>query len=317
MENLRVVNFFPGHPLSYTTTKIDLFYDATYLGSGTGFVMSYGQEYALVTNWHVISGINPTDGKCLHRLGGVPNRIEFHVTISVKTSANGTVQETLDFRKMNLPLYIDGEPIWVDEKEPSNQNDYAIIILKPFIPDLTNKNTALRAVRGGTVTLRRGIDPTTAMGIVNIAQVDNLYPSVGGEVFVLGYPHGMQATGIFPIWKRASIASEPQCSVNIDGIEYIDVFYIDGFTKQGMSGSPVIYLSKNGDKLYGDSGTVTDASHGEPILVGVYSGRNGVTKDEYELSLGRVWKIGAVDRLIWKGLKLSTESAQFVRDNTK
>lgn len=27
--------------------------------------------------------------------------------------------------------------------------------------------------------------------------------------FVIGYPFGLQTGGIFPIWKRASIASEP------------------------------------------------------------------------------------------------------------
>ncbi len=53
------VDFLPGNPLSYVTTQVQVFRNDIHLSSASGFVMKYGQTYALITNWHVVSGINP------------------------------------------------------------------------------------------------------------------------------------------------------------------------------------------------------------------------------------------------------------------
>jgi hypothetical protein len=42
----------------------------------------YGQTFALVTNWHVLSGFNAATGACLTNTGAIPSRIECHVTVS-------------------------------------------------------------------------------------------------------------------------------------------------------------------------------------------------------------------------------------------
>jgi hypothetical protein len=54
------------------------------------------------------------------------------------------------------------------------------------------------------------------------------------DAFVLGYPRGMSGGGHFPVWKRATIATEPD--IDLDGLPR---FYIDTATREGMSGSPV------------------------------------------------------------------------------
>ena len=56
------VEFWPGHPLSYTTTKVAIFFNDIQLSAATAFVMRYGQTFALVTNWHVLSGFNAATG---------------------------------------------------------------------------------------------------------------------------------------------------------------------------------------------------------------------------------------------------------------
>jgi hypothetical protein len=103
------VKFWPGNPLSYTTTKIDVYRNDIALSTGTGFVMSYGQSYVLVTNWHVLSGFNPTNGKCLSDTGAIPNRIEFHVTVSRKSvTAERKPAEILYFKPLKIAACLAG-----------------------------------------------------------------------------------------------------------------------------------------------------------------------------------------------------------------
>jgi hypothetical protein len=63
-------------------------------------------------------------------------------------------------------------------------------------------------------------------------------PNVGSDVFILGFPLLPEYSGKFPIWKRGSIATEYT-------IPYRDreTFLVDSTTKDGMSGSPVIFRS--------------------------------------------------------------------------
>jgi hypothetical protein len=42
---------------SLAVTKLELFFHDISLGPATGFVYKYGQSIALVSNWHVFSGV--------------------------------------------------------------------------------------------------------------------------------------------------------------------------------------------------------------------------------------------------------------------
>jgi hypothetical protein len=297
------VDFWPGHPLSYTTTKIDVFFNQQFLGSATGFVHKFGSAFGLVTNWHVLSGINPASGLCLSSMGGMPNRIEFHVAVSRKWKEKEKVAEQIHFRAVDLGLIELGMPIWKDDKRADNQNDYAVIPISKYLPELVEEGVTLRAIEGGKVTLKRGAArPSDESTRVPKEDIQHIYPAVGAEVFVLGYPRGLGTNGIFPIWKRASIASEPQGSVTLAGQEYTNLIYVDALTKSGMSGAPVICLPRSGDYFHSDDGVIVEPAQNEPLVVGVYAGRDGVTNDEYELALGRVWKIGSVEELFFKFL---------------
>jgi hypothetical protein len=297
------VEFLPGHPLSYTTTKIDIFRNAIALSTATGFVMRYGQKYVLVTNWHVLSGFNPTNDKCLSDTGAIPNRIECHVTVSQKfTTDGGQTGESLFFKPLSIDILIDDRPVWSDGRSDAPQNDYAVIDLERYLPELREEGCSLRAILGGRVTPKK--NAVFAVGRPFPAEdFCNIYPPVGAEVFVLGYPNGIATNGLFPIWKRGSIASEPQGSIRFAGLEYDNAFYIDALTKSGMSGSPVVCLCKPGDRLYSEEGVTCTIHAEETHVVGVYAGREGITQEEYELSVGRVWKIGAVEKLILNGAR--------------
>jgi hypothetical protein len=303
------VKFWPGNPLSYTTTKIDVYRNDIALSTATGFVMRHGQKYVLVTNWHVLSGFNPANGKCLSDTGAVPNRIECHVTVSQRfLTADQKQAERLFFKPLAIDLLVDEQPVWLDDRSDDFQNDYAIIDLERYLPELHEDGCSLRAILGGRVTPKRDAvftegEPFRAEDFCSI------YPPVGAEVFVLGYPKGIATNGLFPIWKRGSIASEPQESVIFAGVEYDNAFYIDALTKSGMSGSPVVCLCKPGDRLYSEDGVTCEIDAEDTYVVGVYAGREGITHEEYELSVGRVWKIGALKKLILNSARSEQDQA--------
>lgn len=50
------------------------------LGSATAFLwVRPNGQLALVTNWHVASGRNHEDGKCLHPKAAVPDHLRVHI----------------------------------------------------------------------------------------------------------------------------------------------------------------------------------------------------------------------------------------------
>ena len=130
---------------------------------------------------------------------------------------------------------------------------------------------------------------TAEMYPINGMQSESLLIQIGMDVYILGYPYGMGLVGL-PVWKRGSIATEPE----LVGIAPAPLYMlVDTASRPGMSGSPVIrrswaiHLPKSG-------GT----SVGNPIateLVGIYSGRIAST-DPLDAELGMVWPVP----LIWE-----------------
>jgi S1-C subfamily serine protease len=52
-------------PLSLTTAKLDLLREKTSGGSATGFFYALGDLFYLITNWHVVTGVNPVTQRAL------------------------------------------------------------------------------------------------------------------------------------------------------------------------------------------------------------------------------------------------------------
>ena len=63
-------------PLSLTTAKLDLLRETTSGGSATGFFYAYGDLSILITNWHVVTGVNPVTQRALdEKTGFLPDRL--------------------------------------------------------------------------------------------------------------------------------------------------------------------------------------------------------------------------------------------------
>jgi hypothetical protein len=117
-------------------------------------------------------------------------------------------------------------------------------------------------------------------------------------VFILGYPRGLTKQGILPIWKRATIASEPL--IDLEG--GVPAMLVDSVTREGMSGSPVLYfgpfVTNSGGEQVKTVNYSSSMSVGQPWLVGVYAGRDGVTGEEQDMAVGRVWHRRLLDEIL-------------------
>jgi hypothetical protein len=122
---------------------------------------------------------------------------------------------------------------------------------------------------------------------INCGEFEAVPLEPGLDVYLLGYPKGMTGGGLFPIWKRGSIATEPD--IDVDNLPKV---LIDTATREGMSGAPVVA------QIVGcwapEGATHADQNvigRGRRIL-GLYSGRVG--DDEFRAQLGTVWKLDAL-----------------------
>jgi hypothetical protein len=91
-----------------------------------------------------------------------------------------------------------------------------------------------------------------------------LYPSE--DLFVVGFPLNFGESILYPFWKRATIASDP--NLNDAGISQ---FWIDATTRGGMSGSPVFF---RGTSIPTKGGGIGFSPNPATYLIGIYSAQN-------------------------------------------
>ena len=235
-------------PYSLTTVPVEQYANGKRLKSATAFVWKNNDRHFLVTNWHVITGRDAITGKleCPVR----PDVLRAHFNPRVP-----------DFWKhaRDLELYgSDGNQLW-----------YAH-------PDFESKRVDLAVIPLDAVVDEPEIDlhPINALKSIDLAAI------IGMDVFILGYPFGFSLPG-FPIWKRGSIASEPNL-VHL-GDPYL---LVDTASRPGMSGAPVIRRSWGTHSIEG--GGTSSNSTPQSKFIGVYSGRR-IAPDSSDTQLGMVW----------------------------
>ena len=183
---------------SLCAIPIELFFNDTCLGIGTGFVWVLDKKHFLVTNWHNLSGINPATGKHLSDKAAEPNKFKVHYNTKGKLGAR--TAKTMMIRSP------ENAPLW-------------------FVHPDKGKSVDIGALE---INLDSDVDPWA----INERPSELLRTQIGMDVFVLGYPFGISADG-FPVWKRGSIASEPGIA-----FEKGTSFFVDTASRPGMSGSP-------------------------------------------------------------------------------
>lgn len=242
---------------SLTTAPIEQYFNDTKLGVATGFVWQVGNQPYLVTNWHVVTCQRFPTGENLHSQSGRPNVLRVHFNIRAQ-----------DFGKKRFDITIrdgDNKPLWLIR--PGRNVDIAVVPL-PIDPN----------------------DPVVNLHSLNKLTTTDIGVFIGLDVFVLGYPFGLEPPG-YPVWKRGSIASEP----DLVRMTY-DYLLVDTAPRPGMSGGPVI--------LRNSSNHITEDGSNRPLdstprtrFIGIYSGCVQ-TKDKEEAQIGMVWHPSFIEEII-------------------
>jgi hypothetical protein len=245
---------------SASTVPLEMMFNSTALSLGTGFIWHQNGMFYLITNWHNVSGKDPNSGRALSRTGGIPNKLKIY--LNKKGALGHKFPETFE-------LYDHlRQPNWFVHPSLGNQVDVVALPLSPS-------------------------EEPDWYAINQLGWFD-LSVSIGQDVYILGYPFGIGPNG-YPIWKRSSIASEPE--VFTSSQRYI---LVDTASRPGMSGSPVIRRSW-GTHMTADGGLVTNTGSATK-LIGVYSGRLHTT-DPLDAQLGLVWPIFFIDEIIASGTR--------------
>lgn len=241
-------------PYSTCCAYLVSLFGADKLGAASGFFWRHDQDIYLISNWHVFSGRSPRTGQPIDSKNGVvPNMLM--VKCIPKSNLNKEVI-------LKLPLEEDGNPNWVQHRTYGQKVDLAALNISQFM----NRHREIWS---------------SPLPINEIPDAEQMTTDAGSDVFILGYPLGITKTGLFPVWKRASIATEFDLSVDC-----LPSFLVDTATREGMSGSPVIIRSFGGYTRKGGSVTVSHEVFSE--FIGVYSGRHVGGIDEAQL--GIIWK---------------------------
>lgn len=281
------------HTLSRATSYVQTYFIHPETGEqvlrshATGFFLRAGGALLLVTNWHVVTGLDPAAPSVVG-LGRPPPHF-LKVTVLGK---NGRLTE------LSLPLYTPAmEPLWLEHPSGGDVD----IVIYPLPIELEKRF--------------QFVDIQSAEDDARIAE------TVAKDVFILGYPFnrdemkgafGDDAPYYIPVWKRGSIATEP--ALRLGG----RVLLIDSLSRAGMSGAPVVIAQD--DKLMGagnaanskafermlagdngaimdvDTKALTDESIKRFRFLGVYSGTIGSTRLA-EVALGKCWHVETLREL--------------------
>lgn len=246
--------------LSYTSIPLKILSPTgIILAVCTGFIYVKDNQHYLVTNWHNFTGKNPDTNKALKDTFVLPQMVQmpFH-----KTGTPFITWERVNFNLLDKSL----SPRWL--VHPVHKQKVDVVALKINIP----KDVIIHAI--------------------NQQNFDDFSPMVADNVYILGFPYNFNGGGNFPIWKMASIATEPDIDFNSK-----PQMLVDTASREGMSGAPVIFRRQGVHGLIG--GQMMDNSIIGEIqnFVGVYSGR--YTSDtQFDAQLGIVWKKSVIDEII-------------------
>lgn len=268
------------------TFAIDLSGKHAMRSYATGFFIRTANSVYLITNWHVVSGLDPADTSKAAK----PTPVFLKATVISKTQM---------VTELTIPLYDEQLlPLW-SEHHLGSEVDLAIYKLP--------------------ATLENYFDFIDVHSVEDEIHIDE---RVANDVFIVGYPFsrdefknsfGDDAPYYMPVWKRGSIAFEPR--LRLKG----RVLLIDALSRAGMSGSPV-FLAQDVDMMgaktaanvaplarlaSGDTSALCDLDpstliHGKVRnfrFLGVYSGTFGSTRLS-ETALGKCWHIDILRQTI-------------------
>ncbi|MFN2439580.1 MAG: hypothetical protein ABR503_10305, partial [Chitinophagaceae bacterium] len=161
-------------PLSQTSYYLECLFEDKILATGTCFYARRNSTTYLITNWHNATGKNPHTKEILSKHGVEPTHFRTYIFKN---------QEIIEWTQFIIPLYREEKQIWLEH--PVHKEQVDVVAIQVEIPET-----------GLIFPVEEFIEPFNEETKTNVKD----------DVYVLGFPFGMKAGGILPIWKRASIA---------------------------------------------------------------------------------------------------------------
>jgi hypothetical protein len=198
-------------PFSRSSCLIVGYRNSKPLLNATGFFLKIGYKTYLITNNHVVGGeFAQNEYKKNHPgksapIDSLPDRLSVRV---YGTNLNAPFFITIPLKNKDT-TYI---KFWANETKKAGLMD---IVAVP----ITDANVI--QLNGTKVLLETDINYDL---ILNPAT----------DLYIVGFPGDYASNNIYPLWKRGTVASEP----NLMSLNIFD-FYVDATTRKGMSGSPV------------------------------------------------------------------------------
>ncbi|WAC64017.1 hypothetical protein OVA13_04340 [Pseudoxanthomonas sp. SL93] len=249
---------------SCATHQIQLYFEGKHVSSATAFLYRHGGKRFLITNWHNFSGKNAETGECISETAAIPD--EFRIVFRTDNTFS-------NLRGIAFDLYKDADrtqPEWYEHPIHGSKVDVVAVPFEDAIADAA----------------------VEAPAINDDAELRDLDLRASDDAFVIGFPFVDAGRHVFPVWKRATIASEPAVDVNS-----LPLTYIDTATRPGFSGAPVLMRRIGVHFAYPPKLTGTEVIGEVRSLAGVYSGRTGDLRD-IGGQIGMMWKKTAIDQII-------------------
>lgn len=290
--------------ITYAVVRLTLRREKVELATGSAFIYRRSGQFYLVTAWHNVSGRHSESLVPLHSMKALPDDFIADMPLVAK-NADGS----WGYARIPVRFATDnGERTFY--RVHTTQWPRVDVAVIPFDP-LANHQHEVFLSTGDTLEyeaplLHRNWDGTLGRmvyfddGPLSVHFPDDIsrdmvvQHTIGDDLFLLGFPAGVLDYTLTPIWKRATIATEP-CL----GWHRQPRFLVDSASRKGMSGGIALYFSKHGVV------PVEPASYlslGVPLYIvhGVYVGRIG--DSEFEAQVGVVWKKIVIDEIIDGGM---------------
>lgn len=241
---------------SLCSVSLKMLFRDQVLAKGSGFFWKMQEGPAIVTAWHNLTGLHHTTRQPLSATGGMPDRVRIRYMTS----------NPKGFQEHEIPLYLDDimeRPRWIVHKEVGSYFDMAALMVNIHgIKEFNHVNERFERL--------------------------NTYIPPGSELFVVGFPLGVALLDTFPVWKRASLATE--MSLPTHGHPK---FLVDATGRGGMSGSPVYRIQRGAITLANGLGLGTKKE-----FIGLYSGRVPIENTRESSELGFVWRPEIVEEFL-------------------
>jgi hypothetical protein len=199
--------------LSFQNLKLELYSNYENIGTATGFVIEKNHKYYLITNLHVVSGVDYFSQATIDPQLRKPNIIAIWHNAQVLGNWTRIAENLYDSNNNKQWIECSVADKILDLVALPLKNTPKEVKLYPFHLNQYNENIIILP---------------------------------GFALSIIGFPFGLSSDGELAIWKTGHLASDFDIDAN-----GLPLFMIDATTRPGMSGSIVVlrmspYLEKDG-----------------------------------------------------------------------